>query len=177
MVDITREKEKEEKMDCENSKTNRKENLDDSYDIHCDAQFKVIMEKQRDIAAEIVENLVGIESCLKKKKVEETLSSLTKLNSQVQICEKEMKQMLENDARYLEYYENEHSDENGDSNDDDWKPKMEEMFKFFNDMNKNIESLPGNSFKKNARIEMKKMIKIASEMKEDRNSEINLKFS
>ena len=100
---------------------------------------------------------------------------MTTLKSLVEIHEKEMKQMLENDARYLEYYENEHSDKNGDSND--WKPKMEEMFKFFNGMNKNIESLPGNSFKKNARIEMKKMIKIASEMKEDRNSEINLKFS
>ena len=175
--DVTRENEKEEKMDYENSKTNRKENLDDSYDIHCDAQFKVIIEKQRDIAAEVEYNLMAIESCTKKTKKEETLSNLTTLKSLVEIHEKEMKQMLENDARYLEYYENEHSDENGDSNDDDWKPKMEEMFKFFNDMNKNIESLPGNSFKKNARIEMKKMIKIASEMKEDRNSEINLKFS
>ena len=184
--DVTREKEKEEKMDCENSRTNRKENLDDSYDIHSDAQFKVIMEKQRDLAAEIVENLVGIESCLKKKKVEETLSSLTKLNSQVQIHEKEMKQMLEKDIRYLEYYKDEQevvwrcTDEHGDSysdDDEDWKPKMDEMFKFFFDMIKNIESLPGNNFKKGAEVEMKKMIEIATEMRKERESEIDLKFS
>ena len=68
-------------------------------------------------------------------------------------------------------------DENGDSDyDDDWKPKMDEMYKFFYDMFKNIESLPGNSFKKGAQLEMKKMIEIASEMKKDRDSEISLKF-
>ena len=44
--DVTRENENEEEMDCENTKTDRKENLDDSYDIHSDQQFKVIMEKQ-----------------------------------------------------------------------------------------------------------------------------------
>ena len=83
--DERREKEKDEKMDCENSKTNRKENLDDSYDIHCDAQFKVIIEKQRDIAAEVEYNLIAIVSCMKKKtKKEETLSNLTTLKSLVQ---------------------------------------------------------------------------------------------
>ena len=128
-----------------------------------------------------------IESCLKKKKVEETLSSLTKLNSQVQICEKEMKQMLEKDIRYLEYYKDEQeavwrcNDENDKNDDSDvnenWKPKMDEMYKFFFDMIKNIKSLPGNNFKKGADLEMKKMTEIASEMQKDRDSEINLKFS
>ena len=99
--DVTRENEKEEKMDYENSKTNRKENLDDSYDIHCDAQFKVIIEKQRDIAAEVEYNLMAIESCVKKTKKEETLSNLTTLKSLVEIHEKEMKQMLEKDIPTL----------------------------------------------------------------------------
>ena len=49
--DVTGEDGKIEKMDIEHPKTNRKENLDDSYDIHSDVQFKVIVEKQRDIAA------------------------------------------------------------------------------------------------------------------------------
>ena len=139
--DVTRENENEEEMDCENTKTDRKENLDDSYDIHSDQQFKVIMEKQRDIAAEVVHYLVGLESCLKRRKVEETLSSLTTLNSLVQAREKEMKQMLEKDIRYLQYYKdeqeavwrcNDDNDENDDSTyNENWKPKMDEMYKFF----------------------------------------------
>ena len=36
---------------------------------------------------------------------------------------------------------------------------------------------PRNNFKKSAEIEMKKMIEIASEMRENRDSEISLKFS
>ena len=60
--DVTREKEKIEKMDYENTKTKRNENLDNSYDIHCDAQFKEIMERQRDIAADVEDNLIAIES-------------------------------------------------------------------------------------------------------------------
>ena len=117
---------------------------------------------------------------------EETLSSLRTLNSLVQAREKEMKKMLEKDIRYLEYYKDEQetvwrcSDENGDSysdDDEDWKPKMDEMYQFFYDMIKNIESLPRNNFKKSAEIEMKKMIEIASEMRENRDSEISLKFS
>ena len=97
-----------------------------------------------------------------------------------------MKQMLEKDIRYLEYYKDEQetvfrcSDENDDSfsdDDDDWKPKMDEMFKFFSDMNKNIAKLPMNNFKKGTELEIKKMIEIASKMKKDRDSEIILKFS
>ena len=182
---VTKENEKVEQMDIEHSGAKSKENLDDSYDIHCDAQFKQIMERQRDIAADIEQYLIAFESCLKKKKVEETLSSLTKLNSLVKIHEKEMKQLLGKDIRYLEYYKDEQEavyrciDENDDSysdDDEDWKPKMDEMYKFFYDMIENIESLPGNNFKKGAEMEMKKMIKIASEMRDDRDSEISLKF-
>ena len=96
-----------------------------------------------------------------------------------------MKQLLGKDIRYLEYYKDEQEavyrciDENDDSysdDDEDWKPKMDEMYKFFYDMIENIENLPGNNFKKGAEIEMKKMIKIASEMRDDRDSEISLKF-
>ena len=54
---------------------------------------------------------------------------------------------------------------------------MDEMYQFFYDMIKNIESLPRNNFKKSAEIEMKKMIEIASEMRENRDSEFSLKFS
>ena len=182
---VTKENEKVEQMDIEHSGAKSKENLDDSYDIHCDAQFKQIMERQRDIAADIEQYLIAFESCLKKKKVEETLSSLTKLNSLVKIHEKEMKQLLGKDIRYLEYYKDEQEavyrciDENDDSysdDDEDWKPKMDEMYKFFYNMIENIENLPGNNFKKGAEMEMKKMIKIASEMRNDRDSEISLKF-
>ena len=143
------------------------------------------MERQRDIAADIEDNLVVIESCLKKQKVEVTLSSLTKLKSKIKINENEMKQMFEKDIRYLEYYKDEQEavfrciNEHGDSysdDDEDWKPKMDEMYKFFYDMIENIENLPGNNFKKGAEMEMKKMIKIASEMRDDRDSEISLKF-
>ena len=176
--DVTRESDKVEQMDVEYSETKSKENFDDSYDIHCDAQFKKIMVRQRYIASDVEQYLIGIESCMKKKKVEETFASLTKLKSLVQIHEKEMRQMLEKDIRYSEYYKDEQeADENGDSDyDDDWKPKMDEMYKFFYDMFKNIESLPGNNFKKGAQLEMKKMIEIASEMKKNRDSEISLKF-
>ena len=183
--DVTRENERIEQMDFEQTKTIRKENLDDSYNIHCDAQFKEIMEMQRDIAADVEDNLVSIESGLKKQKVEETLGNLTKLKSKIKSNEKEMKQKLEKDIRYLEYYKDEQEavfrciDENGDSysdDDEDWKPKMDEMYKFFYNMIENIENLPGNNFKKGAEMEMKKMIKIASEMRNDRDSEISLKF-
>ena len=37
--------------------------------------------------------------------------------------------------------------DNDCSNDDDnWKPKMDDMFKFFYQMMTNIENLPGNNF-------------------------------
>ena len=94
--------------------------------------------------------------------------------------------MLEKDIRYLEYYKDEQeavwrcTDEHGDSysdDDEDWKPKMDEMYKFFYDMIKNIESFPGNNFKKGAEVEMKKMIEIATEMRKERENEIDLKFS
>ena len=97
--DVTREDGKIEKMD----KTKRKENLDDSYDIYSDAQFKEIMEKQLGIAPILENFLTVIQTSLKKKKVEETLASLTELRSVLQNDEKELKQMLAKDIRYLEY--------------------------------------------------------------------------
>ena len=96
-----------------------------------------------------------------------------------------MKQMLEKDIRYMEYYKDEQEtvfrcmDENGDSysdDDEDWKPKMNEMYEFLYNMIDNIESLPGNNFKKGAEIEMKKMIEIATEMRKDRDTELDVKF-
>ena len=68
--------------------------------------------------------------------------------------------MLGKDIRYMAYYRDEQeavaSSENesvatgysdDDSDDDDyWKPKMDEMFKLFYEMMKNIQSLPGNNF-------------------------------
>ena len=96
-----------------------------------------------------------------------------------------MKQLLGKDIRYLEYYKDEQEavfksiNENGDSysdDDEDWKPKMDEMYEFLYKMVKNIESLPRNNFKKGAEIEIKKMIEIAAEMRKDRDTEINVKF-
>ena len=71
------------------------------------AQFKEIMEKQLGIASILENNLTVIQSNLKKKKVEETLASLTELRSVLQNDEKELKQMLAKDIRYLEYYKDE----------------------------------------------------------------------
>ena len=103
------------------------------------------MERQRGIASRLQNNLTVIQSNMKKKKVEETVASLAELSSLVQSDEKEMKQMLGKDIRYLEYYreeqeevssyENEsiatdYSDDNSDDNDY-WKPKMDEKFKIF----------------------------------------------
>ena len=70
-------------------------------------------------------------------------------------------------------------DESGNSyvdEDDDLYPKMDDMFKFFDEMMKNIEKLPGNNFKKGAELEIVKMKCMAEEMKENRSSEIFRKF-
>ena len=143
------------------------------------------MEKQQDIASEIEKGLDEIKLNLKKKKVEETLTSLTNLHLKIKSDEREMKKMLEKDIRYLEYYKDEQEivisaiDESGNSyidEDDDWYPKMDEMFRFFDEMMKNIEKLPGNNFKKGAELEIVKMKCMAEEMKENRSSEIFRKF-
>ena len=89
--------------------------------------------------------------------------------------------MVEKDIRYTEYYRNEQeivlSCDNESSNDDDnWIPKMDDMFKFFYQMMTNIESLPGNNFKKGAQLELEKMNDIAFEMKENREDELGMKF-
>ena len=163
--------------------------MDDSYDIYCDAQFKEIIEKQRGIAASLENNLSVIQSSVKKKKVEETLSSLTELQSIVQNDEKELKQLLGKDIRYLEHYKDEQEyvpneivatdyESDDDSEDEEyWEPKMDEMFNFFYDMVKNIEKLPGNNFKKGADLEMKKMIEMADKMKRDRNELVENEFN
>ena len=185
--DVTREDEKIEQMEIEHTK---KDNLDDSYDIYSDTQFKEIMERQKGIASRLKNNLNVIQLNLKKKKVEETVASLAELSSLVQNDEKQMKQMLGKDIRYVEYYKDEqeavsscdndsvatgYSDD--DSDDDDyWKPKMDEMFKLFYEMMKNIENLPGNNFKKGAELEMQKMKEIAEQMERERDDEICLKF-
>jgi len=144
--DVTREDGKIEKMDIEHTKSRRKENLDDSYDIYSDIQFKEIMERQRCIASNLENNLTVIQSSLKKKKVEETLASLTELHSIVKNDEKELKQMLGKDIRYLEYYKDEQeavsscenesvatgyeSEDDSEDDDDYSKPKMDECSSF-----------------------------------------------
>ena len=93
--------------------------------------------------------------------------------------------MLEKDVRYVEYYKNEQEivmttlDESGNSyviDDEDWYPKMNDMFRFFDEMMKDIEKLPGNNFKKGAELEIVKMKEIAESMKENRRNEILAKF-
>ena len=179
--DVAKEDEQVEEMDIEHIKRKSKVNLDGSYDIYEDVQFKEIMEKQRDIASDLKVNLDEVQSSLKKSKVDETLSRLQALKSKIQRDEKEMKKMIEKDIRYSEYYRNEQeivlSCDNESSNDDDnWIPKMDDKFKFFYQMMKNIESLPGNDFKKGAQLELEKMNDIAFEMKENREDELGMKF-
>ena len=134
-------------------------------------------------------HLSMIQSSLKKKKVEETISSLTELQSIVQNDEKEMKQLLGKHIRYMEHYKNEQEyvqnesvatgyESDDDSEDeDDWEPKMDEMFNYFYEMVKNIEKLPGNNFKKAAELEIKKVIEMADKMKKDRNELVENEFN
>ena len=80
------------------------------------------MEKQLGIASILENNLTVIQSNFKKKRVEETLASLTELRSVLQNDKKELKQMLAKDIRYLEYYKDEQeavsSCENGGYNNE-----------------------------------------------------------
>ena len=183
-IDDVKEDGKVEQMEFEDTKK-KKENLNDSYDIYDDSQFKEIMKRQQDIASELEAGLDEIKSNLKKKKVEETLTSLTNLQLKIKSDEKEMRKMLEKDIRYLEYYNEEQEivmktlDDSGNSyidEDDDWYPKMDDMFRFFDEMITNIEKLPGNNFKKGAEFEIVKMKEIAEKMKENRSSEIFARF-
>ena len=89
--DVAKEDDKVEEMDIEHIKRKSKVNLDGSYDIYEDVQFKEIMEKQRDIASDLKVNLDEVQSSLKKSKVDETLSRLQELKSKIQCEEKEMK--------------------------------------------------------------------------------------
>ena len=183
-IDDVKEDGKVEQMEFEDTKK-KKENLNDSYDIYDDSQFKEIMKRQQDIASELEAGLDEIKSNLKKKKVEETLTSLTNLQLKIKSDEKEMRKMLEKDVRYLEYFNNEQEivmttlDDSGNSyvvDDEDWYPKMNDMFRFFDEMMKDIEKLPGNNFKKGAELEIVKMKEIAESMKENRRNEIFAKF-
>ena len=183
-IEDVKEDEKVEQMDYEDTKKKR-ENLNGSYDIYDDAQFKEIMEKQQDLASELETGLDDIKLNLKKKKVEETLTSLTNLQMKIKSDEKEMRKMLEKDVRYVEYYKDEQEivmtslDDSGNSyvvEDEDWYPKMDGMFRFFDEMIENIEKLPGNNFKKGAELEIVKMKEIAENMKENRRNEILAKF-
>ena len=185
-IEDVKEEEKVEQMDYEDTKKKR-ENLNGSYDIYDDAQFKEVIEKQQDIASELETGLDEIKLNLKKKKVEETLTSLTNLQLKIKSDEKEMRKMLEKDVRYVEYYKDEQEivmtttalDESGNSyvcEDEDWYPKMDDMFRFFDEMMKNIEKLPGNNFKKGEELEIVKMKEIAEKMKENRRDNISAKF-
>ena len=70
-------------------------------------------------------------------------------------------------------------DESGNSyidENEDWYPKMDDMFTFFDEMMTNVEKLPGNNFKKGAEFEIEKMKEIAEKMKENRRTELFVKF-
>ena len=53
---------------------------------------------------------------------------------------------------------------------------MDEMFKLFYEMMKNIKSFLRNNFKKGAELEIQKIIEIAEQMERERDDEICLKF-
>ncbi len=50
------------------------------------------------------------------------------------------------------------------------------MFRFFDEMIKNVEKLPGNNFKKGAELEIVQMKEIAEKMKDNRRMELLAKF-
>ena len=123
------------------------------------------------------EKLREIRTNLKSKKVEETLESLALLDKNVKDERKEIMKMIEKDIRYNEEYKYENERKFNDSmtlseieeeKENPPDPNMAEMFEEFRIMLENVEKLPKNNFKRNAEIELTKMIKTTEWKKYDR---------
>ena len=154
---------------------------DECYEIYCDEQYKDIVKRQIIIISNMDEKLKEIRTNLKSKKVEETLESLAMLDKSVNAERKEMMKMIETDIRYIEEYKNENEREFNpafnesmtlseieEERENPPDPNMEEMFKQFGEMLKNVEKLPRNNFKRSAEIELTKMIETTEWKKDDR---------
>ena len=64
--DVAKKDEQVEEMEIEHIMRKSKVNLDGSYDIYEDVQFKEIMEKQRDIALDLKVSLDEVQSSYKR---------------------------------------------------------------------------------------------------------------
>ena len=154
-----------------------KESKDECYEIYCDEQYKDIVRRQIIISSNMDEKLREIRTNLKSKKVEETLESLALLDKNVKDERKEMMKMIEKDIRYVEEYNYENERKFNDSmtlseieeeKENPPDPNMAEMFEEFRIMLENVEKLPKNNFKRNAEIELTKMIKTTEWKRYDR---------
>ena len=154
-----------------------KESKDECYEIYCDEQYKDIVKKQILISSNMDDKLREIRTNLRSKKVEETLESLALLDKNVKDEKKEMMKMIDMDIRYIEEYNYENERKFDDSmtlseiqeeKDNPPDPNMVEMFEQFRIMLENVEKLPKNNFKRNAEIELTKMIKTTEWKKYDR---------
>ena len=85
--------------------------------------------------------------------------------------------MIEKDIRYIEEYKLENERKFDDSmtlseiqeeKDNPPDPNMVEMFEQFRIMLENVEKLPKNNFKRNAEVELTKMLKTTEWKKNDR---------
>ena len=154
-----------------------KESKDECYEIYCDEQYKDIVKKQILISSNMDDKLREIKTNLRSKKVEETLESLALLDKKVKNERKEMMKMIDMDIRYIEEYNYENERKFDDSmtlseiqeeKDNPPDPNMMEMFEQFRIMLENVEKLPKNNFKRNAEVELTKMLKTTEWKKNDR---------
>ena len=154
-----------------------KESKDECYEIYCDEQYKDIVKKQILISSNMDDKLREIRTNLRSKKVEETLESLALLDKKVKNERKEMMKMIDMDIRYIEEYNYENERKFDDSmtlseiqeeKDNPPDPNMMEMFEQFRIMLENVEKLPKNNFKRNAEVELTKMLKTTEWKKNDR---------
>ena len=154
-----------------------KESKDECYEIYCDEQYKDIVKKQILISSNMDDKLREIRTNLRSKKVEETLESLALLDKNVKDEKKEMMKMIDMDIRYIEEYNYENERKFDDSmtlseiqeeKDNPPDPNMAEMFEQFRIMLENVKKLPKNNFKKNAEIELTKMIQTTDWKKGER---------
>ena len=157
--------------------TETTESTDECYEIYCDEQYKDIVKKQILISSNLDDKLREIRTNLRSKKVEETLESLALLDKNVKDEKKEMMKMIDMDIRYIEEYNYENERKFDDSmtlseiqeeKDNPPDPNMVEMFEQFRIMLENVEKLPKNNFKRNAEVELTKMLKTTEWKKNDR---------
>ena len=126
-------------------------------------QYKEIVEKQKDIAENIHDNLEDLKNNIKTKKVDEVLYNLSNLKDIVDKDQKEMMSMLDKDLEYKEEFERENVEiisslDESCEEIDEYCPNIKTLLLDFSNMVTCIQKLPKNNFKKSAESEMERII-------------------